>query len=136
MIIQTRNPNHWIIQKVIANDYEAMYHQELLERKNFNYPPFYRLIQLTVKHRDKNLTEEGARELVKLLQVELKGWVLGPEFPSIARIRNFYLMNVLIKFDRKASPTKIKRYINDSIGKLKQNKTFKSCIVKVDIDPI
>ncbi|MBT5402569.1 MAG: primosomal protein N' [Crocinitomicaceae bacterium] len=136
VIIQTRNPNHWIIQKVIANDYEAMYHQELLERKNFNYPPFYRLIQLTVKHRDKNLTEEGARELVKLLQVELKGWVLGPEFPSIARIRNFYLMNVLIKFDRKASPTKIKRYINDSIGKLKQNKTFKSCIVKVDIDPI
>ncbi|MBT6515966.1 MAG: primosomal protein N' [Crocinitomicaceae bacterium] len=136
VIIQTRNPNHWIIQKVIANDYEAMYHQELLERKNFNYPPFYRLIQLTVKHRDKNLTEDGARELVKLLQVELKGWVLGPEFPSIARIRNFYLMNVLIKFDRKASPTKIKRYINDSIGKLKQNKTFKSCIVKVDIDPI
>ncbi len=136
VIIQTRNPNHWIIQKVMSNDYEAMYHQELLERKNFNYPPFYRLIQLTVKHRDKNLSEDGARELVKLLQVELKGWVLGPEFPSIARIRNFYLMNALIKFDRNASPVKIKRYVNDCIGQLKQNKTFKSCIVKVDIDPI
>lgn len=136
VIIQTRNPNHWIIQKVIANDFEGMYHQELLERKNFNYPPFYRLIQLTVKNRDKNLTEEGAKELVALLQVQLKGWVLGPEFPSVSRIRNYYLMNILVKFDRNASPVKIKQYINECTTVIKQNKRLKSCFVKVDVDPI
>lgn len=136
VIIQTWNPNHWIIRKVIENDYHGMYNQELLERRNFHYPPFYRLIQITVKHRDKTIVEQGARRLVELLQDQLGGWVLGPEFPSISRIRNFYLMNILIKFDRKASPRKIKEYIDLCIIEIKKDSAFKSCIVRKDVDPI
>jgi len=136
VIVQTWNPNHWIIQKVMANDFTGMYKQELLERRNFNYPPFYRLILLTVKNKDKALADSGARALTKLLQTKLKGWVLGPEYPAISRVRNYYLLNILIKFDRNASPGKIKRYVTDCIIDFKQNKEFKACVVRIDVDPI
>ena len=136
VVIQTWNPNHWIVQKVIANDFQGMYRQELLERKNFNYPPFYRLILLTVKNRDKSAAEKGARALTGLLQKQLQGWVLGPEFPAISRVRNFYLLNILIKFDRKASPSKIKRYIDDCVIEFHQNKEIKPCLIRIDVDPI
>ena len=136
VIVQTWNPNHWIIQKVMANDFTGMYKQELLERRNFNYPPFYRLILLTVKNKDKALADSGAKELTKLLQTRLKGWVLGPEYPAISRVRNYYLLNILIKFDRNASPGKIKRYVTDCIIDFKQNKEFKTCVVRIDVDPI
>ncbi|MFT7612861.1 MAG: primosomal protein N' (replication factor Y) [Parvicellaceae bacterium] len=136
VIIQTWNPNHWIIQKVMTNDYEGMYHQELLERRNFHYPPFYRLIQITVKHRDRGVCDQSAQYLVKLLQDQLGGWVLGPEAPSVSRIRNFYLMNILIKFDRKASPKKIKSFVSSCVLDIKKHKTYKSSIIRLDVDPI
>lgn len=135
VVIQTWNPNHWIIQKVMYSDYIAMYDQELLERKNFQYPPFYRLIQITVRHRDKQVVQDGAHFLVKELRKQLGGWVLGPEFPAVARIRNYYLMNILIKFDRKASPQKVKDYIRDCIVTVKQHRDFKSVLMKADVDP-
>ncbi len=136
VVIQTWNPNHWIIQKVIENDYHGMYNQELLERRNFHYPPFYRLIQLTVKHRDKQITEQASLFLTKKLQDQLGGWVLGPQEPFIARIRNFYLMNILIKFDGKASPKKIKDFVELCVVGTKKQDAFKSCIIRKDVDPI
>ena len=136
VVIQTWNPNHWIVQKVMANDFLGMYRQELLERKNFNYPPFYRLVLLTVKNKDKVAAETGAKALTGLLQKQLQGWVLGPEFPAISKVRNYYLLNILIKFDRKASPSKIKKYIDDQVIEFNQNKELKSCLIRVDVDPI
>jgi primosomal protein N' (replication factor Y) len=88
VIIQTYNPLHNIIQQVTNNDYESMYKEQLYERKIYFYPPFYRLIKLTLKHRDFEKLKEGSMWLYQVLQQNLAIPVLGPEEPAIGRIRN------------------------------------------------
>lgn len=136
VLIQTYDPNHWVIQKVMYNDYEGLYNQEILERRNFKYPPFYRLINLTFKHRDKSVVDSAAYEFTKHLVQKLgKERVLGPEQPAISRIRNLYLKNTLLKFEREASIKGVKKILQDELNWLANQKQFKSVRVVVDVDP-
>ena len=136
VIVQTHTPEHWIIQKVIQNDYDGMYDQELYERKNYQYPPFYRLIRLTVRHKEKETTDAASAELAKMLQVKLGNRILGPEYSSVPRIKNVYNKIVTIKFERSASVAKVKAYLLDNLANLKQIDGYKSVRVKIDVDPI
>jgi len=136
VIVQTHTPDHWIIQKVMQNDYNGMYDQELYERKNYQYPPFYRLIRLTVRHKEKDVTDAASAELAKMLQVKLGNRILGPEYPSIPRIKNVYNKLVTIKFERNASVKKVKAYLLDNLANLKQDDRYKSVRVKIDVDPL
>lgn len=136
VVIQTFQPNHWVIQQVVKQDFEAIYKNEILERRNFNYPPFYKLIKITIKHRDKTINTEGAKLFAKLLKSKLNDRVLGPEKPYVSKIKNFYLEELMIKFERDISPTKMKFFITDSFYELKKNSTFKALQIKFDVDPI
>jgi primosomal protein N' (replication factor Y) len=135
VIIQTGDPNHWIIQKVMYHDYINMYKQELLERKNFNYPPFYKLINITLKHKDLNKVKLASAELGKTLRRPLGNRVLGPEQPMIGRIRNLYLEQISIKFERQASAKKVKQLIQESVDQFYSNPNFKSIRIAIDVDP-
>ncbi len=97
VLIQTYNPYHKILQQVSTNDYSAMYKEQLEDRYNYKYPPFYRLIKITIKHRDYNKVNLAADWLTKALVQLFKNNVLGPEFPPVSRIRNQYHKNILIK---------------------------------------
>lgn len=134
VIIQTYSPDHPVIQKVIDNDYLGMYNQEIEEREKYGYPPFYRLIKIVIHHRDKDKSLLGSQELAKTLKKQLGGRVLGPETPAISRIKNMYINQILIKFERKISPVKLKEFINDSVGKFKNEPHFKSSRVVIDVD--
>ena len=134
VIIQTYSPEHPVIQKVIENDYIGMYEQEIEEREKYGYPPFYRLIKITVKHRDRDQSLMGAEELVKKLRNKLQGRVLGPETPAISRIKNQYINQIMIKYERKISPIKLKEFIRDTVGKFNNQKAFKSARVIIDVD--
>ncbi len=102
VLVQTYNPYHQILQQVSANKFEEMYKEQLEERRNFKYPPFHRLIRITLKHRDYQKIEEASIWLAKALRQTLgPDAVLGPETPSVARIRNQYRRNVLIKISRR-----------------------------------
>ena len=81
VIIQTGQPEHWIIKKVMDHDYINFYETEIVERKNFHYPPFYKLIQITLKHKDQNQLNQSAYELAENLKEIFKERILGPEFP-------------------------------------------------------
>ena len=137
VLIQTYNPNHWVIQKVMQNDYEGLYKQEIVERRNYKYPPFHRLINLTFKHRDQDTVHRAAQYLstylVKRFGTER---VLGPEKPAISRVRNLYLRHTLLKFERKLSPKNIKEILTEEINKLHNEKAYKSVRVVVDVDPM
>ncbi len=135
VIIQCNNPNHQIIQHVLNNDYQKMYLEELEERKKFNYPPFYRLIQLTVKHKDASVIEHAAIELANALREALGSRVLGPEAPMVGRVRNMYLKDILIKIEKNASIKNAKRIIMEIIGNFKDIKENKSIIINIDVDP-
>jgi len=112
VLVQTYNPYHQILQQVSANKFEAMYTEQLEERRNFKYPPFYRLIRITLRHRDYQKIDEASIWLAKALRQSLGvDAVLGPETPSIARIRNQYRRNILIKIKKKQSLLETKKVI-------------------------
>ncbi len=136
VIIQSYQPDHWIIQKVMAHDYEGMYKQELAERKQFQYPPFFRMIKLTVMHRDKDKVDKASDVLIGLLKEKMGTRILGPEYPSIPRIRNSYLKIIVMKFEKIASPKKVKGFLLDQLAVLKNDKELRSVRVKIDVDPM
>ncbi len=136
VIIQTVQPQHWVIQKVMSYDYEGFYQQEILERRNFLYPPFNRLIKLTLKHKNQNTLFNGAFELAKTLRNKLGSRVLGPETPYVSKINNQYLQNILIKIEREASPSKTKLIIKNHIENLFIHANYKSIRVVIDVDPV
>jgi primosomal protein N' (replication factor Y) (superfamily II helicase) len=137
VVIQTYNTNHWVIQKVMYNDYAGLYQQEILERRNFKYPPFYRLISLTFKHKDRAVTDKAAQWFTNQLIEKLgKPRVLGPETPYISRIRNYYLKTAFIKFERNTSAKAVKQILNEQTTLLSQHKEFKSVRVVVDVDTV
>ncbi|MFC2124997.1 primosomal protein N' [Bacteroidota bacterium] len=101
VVIQTYDPSQRILNKIIHNDYDSMALEEILERKKFNYPPFCRMIRIHIKHVDRNLSARIARAMADLSVKNFgKGRVLGPEEPLIAKIRNEYIMTILIKMER------------------------------------
>lgn len=135
VIIQTYNPNHQIITQVIANDYMGMYKDQLLERKNFYYPPFHRLIRLTLKHRDMHHCSGAAAELAAAIHTVFGNRMLGPEFPLIPRLRNLYHKNILLKVEKESSIVQSKILLAEIIENFKQKKEFRSVRLVIDVDP-
>ena len=137
VIVQTYNPYNSIIRYAIDNDYQAMYKSQILERKNFNYPPFCRLIKITLKHKDSQLLNEAANILSRIFRNYLGKRILGPVYPVIPRIRNYYLKEMLIKIEKGRSLPEIKTQIKENIDTFYlKNKKFSSVRIIVDVDPL
>ena len=135
VLVQTYNPYHQILQQVSANKFKQMFDEQLTERYNFKYAPFYRLIRITLRHKDYQKIEESSDWLVRgLRQVLPEGSVLGPETPAIARIRNQYRKNVLIKISRKQSLPKVKEYISRVQTSFKAIPQYRSVRLIIDVD--
>lgn len=136
VIIQTSDPKHHIIKYVINNDYSGMFNRELHDRKEFNYPPFSRLIKIHLKHRNKNLVDKASVIFISKLSEYFGNNVLGPETPIIGKIHHYYLRNILIKISKGLSITSAKEKIHDSIKILKSSNDYKSVIINPDVDPL
>ena len=111
VIIQTYSPLHNTIQQVTRNDYESMFNEQLFERRNFQYPPYFRLLQIKLKHRDYEKLREGATWLYNVLKQHVAVPILGPEEPAINRIRNEYIRTILIKIPNNANLVETKKII-------------------------
>ncbi|MDQ3110489.1 MAG: primosomal protein N' [Bacteroidota bacterium] len=135
VIIQSFNPEHAIIKCVIGHDYETMYHAELTERMEFHYPPFHRLIRLTLKAKDHVLLDNAAQYFAELLRAHFGDRVLGPEFPPVSKVRDEYLKNILIKIEREANSTKVKTILGREMLAMKSNADFKKVRIIADVDP-
>lgn len=134
VVIQTYNPLHNIIQQVTNNDYEGMYKEQLYERKIYYYPPFYRLIRLTLKHRDFEKLKEGSMWLYQVLQQNLTIPVLGPEEPAIGRIRNEYIRTIMIKMPGDASIQGTKKTIQKILNSFDLVSQYRTIKVTVNVD--
>ena len=108
VVIQTSQPGHPVLEQVRRGDYEAMARMQLAERRSFLYPPFCRLIALTLRHRDKTLLWEAAARLGDELRRIFGRRVLGPEAPPVDRIRGQYLTRFLLKIERQSSVAEAK----------------------------
>lgn len=136
VIIQTWSPSHTVIRCVVDNDYISLYNDQSADRKEHNYPPFCRLIQITLKHRNREKLEETAVRLAEALREKLGKRVLGPEYPIIPRINNYYHQEILLKIERAASTDAAKQLISEKITELKMNVKYRSVAVMPDVDPV
>ena len=136
VIIQTSQPEHFIIQKVVANDYEGMYDQQIAERKDFKYPPFYRMIRITLKHRDMNELDRIAKESAEALRSRFGGRLLGPEYPAVNRIKLMYMKQMWLKLERDISITSAKRQMQQMLDSVKTRDKNKTVQIIVDVDPM
>ncbi len=138
VIIQTRDPLQPIFRKVHSTDYESLYEHEIEERMRFGYPPFVRMIRVTVKHADERTSENAAIVLANDLSDRLgKQQVLGPEVPYIFKIRNLFLNEIHIKLPRENTNLRTaKGQIAVAIQQLKLLPDFKDVRVVADVDPM
>jgi primosomal protein N' (replication factor Y) len=135
VIIQTYDPMHKTIQQVLRNDYENMYADEVVERQVYKYPPYYRLLDISIRNRDFNECKLVAKELAFKLKEQLGERVLGPVIPSIGRIKNYFIFNLLIKVDKTTQLKSVKNFISQNIYELQQTKEGRRSHFNTDVDP-
>ncbi len=134
VLIQTYNPYHQILKQVSVNDYEAMYKEQLEERYNYKYPPFYRTIKIVFKDKNLGRVQKASAWFGQALEMQFKENVLGPEPPPIGRIKNKYIINLLIKIPKNQSLEKTKKYIENVQRSFNSIKEFSSVRVNIDVD--
>ena len=137
VIIQTNNPLHPVLQDIMQHNYEQMYRRELAERKQFIYPPYVRLVRITLRHADKDLVQAAATLLANELQAQLVHGVQGPQPPLIAKIKNQYLMDIWVKIkkDTEQRLTLTKEAIAQARRHILLDKAFRQVKVVFDVDP-
>jgi primosomal protein N' (replication factor Y) (superfamily II helicase) len=136
VIIQTYQPNHSVIDKVISNNFEGLFSQTIQERKFFKYPPWYRLIYITIKHKNRERAQLASQQLAKELQKTIKTPILGPEYPLLSRVQQYYQLMIRIKLERTVSPAEPKKSILEAIEKVKHYENNGTVLFSIDVDPI
>ena len=134
VVIQTYNPNHNTIQQVTNNDYIGMYKEQLYDRQIYKYPPYFRLVKLTLKHRDFDKLKEGAMWLYQVMSQNLALPVLGPEEPPISRIRNEYIRTILIKIPQSSSMGSAKKTIQKMLNSFEAVPQYRAIKGAINVD--
>jgi primosomal protein N' (replication factor Y) len=136
VIIQTFNPYHQILQQVSINDYQTMSKEQLEDRRNYGYPPFNRLIRITLKHKDVIKVDESSKWLYQSLRPVLKDNLIGPATPYVSRIRNAYIRQLMVKIPPDHSITKTKQFIQKNITTFQAIIGYRAVRVILDVDPV
>ena len=135
--MQVSNTNHPVLQFVKQHDYDALYAFEINNRRAFFYPPFSRIIQLTFKHKDKYIAEEAANIMNSFLQKKYSKYITGPAEPAINRVRNKYLMELMLKLPKSTQfITQCKHDILQQVAIVQSNKRYRSVQIIADVDPV
>ncbi len=134
--IQTYDPEHPVIRDVLNHDYFHMYQTQLRERKTFRYPPFYRLIRITLKHRKRETVDAAAATLAERLRKAFANNVLGPEYAFLPRIRNRYIKQILLKLERNADKDRARSILTSFEEHLRTTKGFSGISFINDVDPV
>ena len=134
VIIQTYSPLHNTIQQVTKNDYVGMYNEQLYERQIYKYPPYFKLVKLTLKHRDFDKLKQGSMWLYQVMQQNLPMPVLGPEEPPISRIRNEYIRTIMVKIPLNISIVNTKKTIQKMLNSFEAVPSNRSIRVILNVD--
>lgn len=134
-LIQTWDPEHPVLHWVRNADYIGFFKAELHERKQYAYPPYTRLIQLSIRHESAQELDKAADLLGHLMRDSFSNRVLGPEYPPVSKVRNLFQKNILMRMEAELSPTKVKNRISEIIGHFYNEFPLKGLRVIVDVDP-
>lgn len=136
VLIQSYNVSHPVLEEVIKNDFTAAYQREVAERQEFKYPPYYRLIRISLKHKQPKVINDAAKLYGSMLKKSLGERVKGPAMPYVSRVRGYYLLDFMVKTEKEAAAiSKIKEIIMDAMYRLQQEKGYSGVRVNIDVDP-
>ena len=136
VIIQTAEPGHPVIRQVAAGDYEGMVRMQLADRETFFYPPYARLTALTLRHHDPQLLRRAAEELAVRLRARFGHRLLGPSAPPVDRIRDEYLLKLLLKVENGASSQHARQILTAELERFAAIPAFKNITLLTDVDPL
>ena len=137
VMVQTSQPTHPVLQFVQQHDFKNMFAEELKKRKEFFYPPFSRIIHISFKHKIKEVVERAAQVYADAMKIKYGQYIVGPAEPVIGRIRNQYLMELLLKLPRDGKTiNQCKKDLLEQVAILHQNKNFRSVTIVADVDAV
>lgn len=136
VVIQTLQSNHPVLAEVIKNNFEQLFNSQMLERKLFHYPPYFRLIKVVTKHKNKQRLDLAANQLASLLRKRFKNQVLGPEYPVISRVQTWYQKEIWLKLDKNKQLNSAKKQLLDDIDQVKSLPNNAGLIIYADVDPM
>ena len=135
VMIQTYDPENLTLKQVIENDYEGLFNIEKKERIQYHYPPYYRMIKITFKSRQFDIINKSSNWFLNVLKQSYNGTVLGPTFPAVSRVRNFYNKELLVKVDSNLKPSSLKILLKKIYRSFQSISTFRNVRVNFDVDP-
>lgn len=136
VFLQTKNKELPIIRQVVENDYQGFYEALLEERRLFSYPPFHRLVYVFLRHRHDDVVETAGIEMGSRLRQGLGDRILGPDKPSIARVKNLHIRKIVIKLENGIDPKAVRLYLRTVQQQLLQDKRYAALQVYYDVDPL
>jgi primosomal protein N' (replication factor Y) len=135
VIIQSYNTEHSILQFVLNNNYKGFIDYEFAERQKFNYPPYFRLVEITMRCKNEMQLDDASQLLAKELKENFGKRVLGPVVPVVSRVKNYYLRTLLLKADKNIATHKTRMQVAKSFDFYRQNPISKNVFVSIDVDP-
>ncbi|HTI92462.1 MAG TPA: primosomal protein N', partial [Puia sp.] len=137
VLIQVSNVAHPVLGYVRAHDYKLFFQHELAHRQAFGYPPYTRVIQVTFRHKDKDIVQSAAQFFANNLKKEFGPYLVGPAEPVIARIRNQYLMELMLKLPKDGHTINFaKHVIQQQTAIVQSNQKWRSVVIIPDVDAI
>lgn len=137
VLIQASNTQHPVFNFLLKHDYESFFKHEIASRETFSYPPFSRTVLLTFRHKSRDILKSGTTVFAEMLKSRFGDYLVGPAEPVVNRVRNQFLMELLIKLPKDGSfIRKAKKYILEQVAVFHQNQSFKNIVVSCDVDPV
>ena len=136
VVLQTKSPELPVIRQVVENDYSAFYKSLVVERQQFHYPPYFRLIYVYLKHRNDNVAESAGLQLGSMLRQWFGGRVLGPDKPAIAKVKSLAIRKLVLKFELGLNMSDVRKYLALAQQQLLQDKRYVSLQIYFDVDPL
>lgn len=136
VILQTRSADSPLIHQVMCGDFWGMFYEQMLQRKTFNYPPFYRLIYIYLKHKDGELLGHLADDMAERLRKVFGERVLGPDTPPVSRVQSLFIRKIMLKLENNVSPNKVREAIYSIQQQILKQPIANSLIIYYDVDPL
>jgi primosomal protein N' (replication factor Y) len=134
-VIQTWNTDHPVLEWVRRHDYQAFFEHEIAERRRYGYPPFSRLIKIVLRHEAADQLDPAADLLGQALRIDFGNRILGPEYPPVAKVRNQFQKNILLKLEQGIALPKVKNHLQEVLRRFFEDHPLKGFRVILDVDP-
>ncbi|MDA0728709.1 MAG: primosomal protein N' [Bacteroidetes bacterium] len=136
VVIQSFSADHWLLHHVVDHDHDALVLRELIERETYQYPPFVRMVRLTIKHSDAQRVEAGAAVLAARLNQRFGPRLLGPDTPALSRINDLHIRQLTLKFERALAPAQYRPLLQADLDEFSADPRWKRLRLIVDVDPV